>query len=70
MPQCMAHSSTKRARGAILGPIDHEGESELDEPKPKVPGKAVCIVGLKVADPAIVVLELALQDEVRLGGRS
>ena len=41
MPQCMAHSSTKRARGAILGPIDHEGESELDEPKPKVYGKAV-----------------------------
>ena len=58
--------------GAILWPVDLEDEaggSELDEPKPEVPGKAVCIVGLKVADPPIVVLELALQEEVRLGGR-
>jgi hypothetical protein len=34
-----------------------------------VPGKAVCVVGLKVADPAIVVLELTLEEKVRLRGR-
>jgi transposase len=58
--------------GAILWPVDLEGEaggSELDEPKPEVPGKAVCVVGLKVTDPAIVVLELALEEKVRLRGR-
>ena len=47
----------------MLWPVNHEDEasgSKLDEPKPEVPGKAICIVGLKVADPAIVVLELAL----------
>jgi hypothetical protein len=45
------------------------GGSKLDEPKPEVPGKAVHIVGLKIADPAVVVFDLALQEKVWLGGR-
>ena len=40
----------------MLWPVNLEGEangSKLDEPKPEVSGKAVCIVGLKVAGRAI-----------------
>ena len=58
--------------GTTLWPVDLEGEaggSELDEPKPVVPGKSVYVAGLKVAEAPIVILELTLQEEVRLGGR-
>ena len=52
---------------SVLGPVDLEGEaggSELDKPEPEVAGVAVGIVGLKIADAAVFILELPLKQDV------
>jgi hypothetical protein len=49
---------------SVLGPANLEGEasgSEFDKPEPEVAGVAVGIVGLEIADAAVVILELPLK---------
>lgn len=57
---------------AICCPIDVEHETrgcELDQAKPEVPGIPVWVMRLYIADATIVVLKLALNEEVGLQWR-
>jgi hypothetical protein len=58
-------TSTLRSVGLSMSNTSRVG-GELDQVEPEVPGIAVRLVRLYVANAAIIVLELALQEEVGL----
>jgi hypothetical protein len=56
----------------VVSPGDLEREvcgCELNEAEPEVTGVAIVIVGLDVANVVVIVLKLALNKKIRLGGR-
>jgi len=51
----------------VVRPRDFKGETcrrELDEPQAEVAGAGIVIVGLDLADAAVIVLKLTLNDEI------
>ena len=55
----------------VVRPGDLEGEAcgcELNEPQAEMAGVGVVIVGLDVADPAVIVPKLTLNDKIRVIG--
>ena len=56
----------------VFRPGDLEGEAcgrELNEPQVEVAGIGIVILGLDVADAAVIVLKLTLNDKIGMVGR-
>jgi hypothetical protein len=57
---------------SVFGPVDLKGEAvggEFDKPEPQAAGVAISIMGLKIADAAIFILELPLKKDGGSHGR-